>query len=95
MNKDTIELRTARPRREKQKDQADRLLVKEKQELLSIKQTLEGKLRQSQKQLAELKAARKRLNEVLLERNQVVDFLAEHANNGKKQRAQAHPIERR
>ena len=95
MNKDTIELRTARPRREKQKDQADRLLVKEKQELLSIKQTLEASLRQTQKQLFELKAARKRLNEVLLERNQVVDFLAEHANNGKKQKAQSQQFERR
>jgi len=95
LNKDTIELRTARPRREKQKDQADRLLGHEKHELLSIKQILETKLRQSQKQLSELKAARKRLNEVLLERNQVVDFLAEHANNGKKKRAQSQQTERR
>lgn len=95
LNKDTIELRTARPRREKQKDQADRLLGKEKQELLSIKQTLEASLRVTQKQLFELKSARKRLNEVLLERNQVVDFLAEHANNGKKQKNQSIQIERR
>jgi len=96
LNKDTIELRTVRPRREKQRDQADRLLLKEKQELLSIKQTLEASLRESQKQLFELKAARKRLNEVLLERNQVLEFLAEHANNGKKQRAQTtQPSDRR
>lgn len=49
----------------------------------------------TQKQLFELKSARKRLNEVLLERNQVVDFLAEHANNGKKQKNQSIQIERR
>jgi len=89
LNKDTIELRTARPRREKQKDQADRLLLREKQELLSIKKTHEASLRAAQKQLAELNASRKRLSEVLLERNQVVDFLAEHAKNGKKERAQS------
>jgi len=95
LNKDTIELRTVRPRREKQKDEADRLLLKEKQELLSIKSTLEASLRQTQKQLFELKAARKRLSEVLLERNQVIEFLAEHALNGKKQRPQTQPAQSR
>jgi len=84
LNKDTIELRKNRPRRETQQDQADLLLLKEKQELLSIKKTHESSLRDAQRQLQDLNFARTRLNDVLLERNQVVDFLAEHVNNGKK-----------
>lgn len=86
LNKDTIELRTNRPRREVPKDQADLLLNAEKKELHSIKQTHEASLRVAQRQLAELNSARTRLNAVLLERNQVIDFLAEHAKNSKLQR---------
>ena len=56
------------------------------QELHSIKQTHEASLRVAQRQLAELNSARTRLNAVLLERNQVIDFLAEHAKNSKLQR---------
>jgi len=84
LNKDTMELRKNRPRRETEQDQADILLLKEKQELLNIKKIHESSLRDAQRQLQDLNYARTRLNDVLLERNQVVDFMAEHVNNGRK-----------
>ena len=51
---------------------------------LEIFELFKSSLRDAQRQLQDLNYARTRLNDVLLERNQVVDFMAEHVNNGRK-----------
>lgn len=83
LNTDTVNLRKNRPMRESDRDEADNLLLGEKRELNDIKRGLESKLRQVQRQLSELSNSRSRVSAVLEERNEILEFLAVHAANGR------------
>lgn len=80
LNKDSQQVRTTRPVREKDHDGADDLLNAERAHLLNSKKTLETQLRLVQQQLQCLETARRRLFAVLQERSRVLDLLC-HANS--------------
>ncbi|XP_074654916.1 tektin-like protein 1 [Tubulanus polymorphus] len=75
LNRESSEIRTTRPSREKDTDGADDLLSAERQHLLNLKRVLEAQLRLVQQQLQVLDNARKRLATCLQERSRVLDLI--------------------
>jgi len=75
LNQDSSAVRLSRPSRERDQDGADDLLQAERSHLLNLKKNLETQLQLVQQQLQVLDFARRRLFNVIQERNRVLDLV--------------------